>query len=305
MKKSNLNNLNKDFYKIFLFHGVIKKNKHIIRNYTNKHILEKNFINKIKFFKKNYNILSLEEIFFNIKNKLSLPPNTCAITFDDGFENNYSIAAPILEKFKIPTTFYFSTDFINNNSMSWIDKIEYAFEKTKKNTNILTWRVKTIKNNSKKKKILILEEIRRVLKNQNKNLLIEKIINSIFLQLEVIKINSLNNEIDKKISWSKVKKLISSNLFTIGGHSHRHISLTSVPLLEAKIEIDTSIKLFKKNTGINLEHYSYPEGQKKDFNINIKKYLKKRGIKICPAAISGFNNTKSDLFNLKRISINV
>ena len=78
-----------------------------------------------------------------------------------------------------------------------------------------------------------------------------------------------------------------------------------MPLIEAKIEIDTSIKLFKKNIEINLEHYSYPEGQKKDFNIDIKKYLKKRGIKICPAVISGFNNIKSDLFNLKRISIDV
>ena len=81
--------------------------------------------------------------------------------------------------------------------------------------------------------------------------------------------------------------------------------MTSIPLIEAKIEIDTSIKLFKKNIGINLEHYSYPEGQKKDFNVDIKKYLKKRGIKICPAAISGFNNIRSDLFNLKRIPIDV
>ena len=305
MINSNLKYSKKDFYKIFLFHGVIKKNKYIVRNYTNKHILEKNFINKIKFFKKNYNILSLEEIFFNIKNKISLPSNTCAITFDDGFENNYSVAVPILEKFKIPTTFYFSTDFINNNSMSWIDKIEYAFEKTKKSTIILPWNLKILDINSKKKKLLILDEIRKVLKQQNKNLIIEKFISNIFLQLRVKKINSLNNEIDKKISWSKVKKLISSNLFTIGGHSHRHISLTSVPLLEAKIEIDTSIKLFKRNIGINLEHYSYPEGQKKDFNIEIKKYLKKTGIKICPTAISGFNNIKSDLFNLKRISIDV
>ena len=305
MKNSNLKHLNKNFYKIFLFHGVIKKNKHIVRNYTNKHILEKNFINKIKFFKKNYNILSLEEIFFNIKNKIPLPPNTCAITFDDGFENNYSVAIPILEKFEIPTTFYLSTDFINNNSMSWIDKIEYAFEKTKKSTIILPWSLKTLDINSKKKKILVLDEIRKVLKHQNKNSIIEKVINNIFLQLEVKKINSLNSEIDKKISWSKVKKLIRSKLFTIGGHSHRHISLTSIPLIEAKIEIDTSIKLFKKNIGINLEHYSYPEGQKKDFNVDIKKYLKKRGIKICPAAITGFNNIRSDLFNLKRIPIDV
>ena len=51
------------------------------------------------------------------------------ISFDDGFENNYSIAAPILDYFKLNATFYFSTDFVQNNSKSWIDKIEYCFEK--------------------------------------------------------------------------------------------------------------------------------------------------------------------------------
>ena len=57
-----------------------------------------------------------------------MPRNAYAITFDDGFENNYSLAAPILDDFNLPATFYFSTDFIENNSMSWIDKIEYCVE---------------------------------------------------------------------------------------------------------------------------------------------------------------------------------
>ena len=307
MKKNNLNHFiksNKNFYKIFLFHGVIRKNKHVIRNYTNKHILEKNFVNRIKFIKKNYNILSLEKIFFLIKKKLPLPDNTCAITFDDGFENNYSVAAPILKRYKIPTTFYFSTDFINNNSMSWIDKIEYVFEKTKKKTIILPWNNKPLQINSNKKKKLILDEIRKVLKRKNNNSKIEKFVNDVFVQLDVKKTLSLNGGIDKKMNWSKVRKLNNFNLFTIGGHSHRHISLTSVPLDEAKIEIDKSLKFFKKKIGICLKHYSYPEGQKKDFNIAIKKYLKKKGIKICPAAITGYNSIRSNLFNLKRISIN-
>ena len=306
MKKNNLNHFiksNKNFYKIFLFHGVIRKNKYVIRNYTNKHILEKNFFNKIKFIKKNYNILSLEKIFFLIKKKLPLPDNTCAITFDDGFENNYSVAAPILKRYKIPTTFYFSTDFINNNSMSWIDKIEYVFEKTKKKTLILPWNNNSRQINNNQKKKLILDEIRKVLKRKNKNSIIENFVKDVFKQLDVKKILSLNSEIDKKINWSKVRKLNNCNLFTIGGHSHRHISLTSVPIGEAKIEIDKSLKFFKKKIGINLKHYSYPEGQEKDFNISIKKYLKKKGIIICPAAISGYNSINSNFFNLKRISI--
>ena len=47
------------------------------------------------------------------------------------------------------------------------------------------------------------------------------------------------------------------------------------------------------------------EGQRKDFNANIIKYLKRKGIKICPSAIPGYNNNRSNPFRLRRISINV
>ena len=73
----------------------------------------------------------MDEISDIIKHKKDLPKNSFAITFDDGFENNYKIAAPILKKYNLKSTFYFSTELVENNSMSWIDKVEYAFEKSK------------------------------------------------------------------------------------------------------------------------------------------------------------------------------
>ena len=44
---------------------------------------------------------------------------------------------------------------------------------------------------------------------------------------------------------------------------------------EAKKQIITSINLFKLKAGINLKHYSYPEGKKADFNNKIISILKK------------------------------
>ena len=114
-------------FRIFLFHGVIKKNIYKIRNYNNKHILEKDFFSIIKFLKENGNNLSINQLVELIKKRRY--KKILFDFFDDGFENNYSIAAPILDYFKLNATFYFSTDFVQNNSMSWIDKIEYCFEK--------------------------------------------------------------------------------------------------------------------------------------------------------------------------------
>ena len=51
----------------------------------------------------------MNEIIFMIK-KQTIPKRSFVITFDDGFENNYSVAAPMLDDLNIPATFYFSID---------------------------------------------------------------------------------------------------------------------------------------------------------------------------------------------------
>jgi hypothetical protein len=158
-------NIPKNNFVIFLFHGVIEKNLFEVRNYTRKHILKKEFLKILKLLKKKGNILSLDEIFYCIKNNINLPRNAYAITFDDGFENNYSLAAPILDDLNLPSTFYFSTDFIENNSMSWIDKIEYCVELKKKGEVYIPWLKRKISFDSKKSKIILLDNIRYFVKN--------------------------------------------------------------------------------------------------------------------------------------------
>lgn len=294
--------IKKNFFNIFLFHGVIKKNTYQIRNYTQKHILEKSFLKYLRFLKKNSNIMSLDEIAYSLQNNYNLPSNACALTFDDGFENNYTVAAPILDDLNIPVTFYFSTDFIENNSMSWIDKIEYCLENTKKGTISLPWLKKSINFNNDRSKISILNQIRKNVK-QNFKIKTNKLVESIFNQCNLKDPKKLDNFLDKKINWKQVKNLRRNSLFKIGGHSHNHLSLGSLSKKDVNFQINKSFELFKKRAGIKLTNYSYPEGAKIDYNNYIINVLKTKGIKICPTAIAGVNKMNTDLFNLKRIML--
>lgn len=56
--------------------------------------------------KKNYNIVTLEKAASFISKKEKPPARTIAVTFDDGFENNYTVAYPILKKYNIPATMF-------------------------------------------------------------------------------------------------------------------------------------------------------------------------------------------------------
>ena len=51
-------------------------------------------------------------------------------------------------------------------------------------------------------------------------------------------------------------------------------------------------------------HYSYPEGQKIDYNNDVIETLINNNIRCCPTAIEGTNNNNlGSLFNLKRITV--
>ena len=55
-----------------------------------------------EYFSKDYNIVSLDEAYDIIKNERDVEnPNLLAFTFDDGYDNNYTLAYPILEELGI------------------------------------------------------------------------------------------------------------------------------------------------------------------------------------------------------------
>jgi peptidoglycan/xylan/chitin deacetylase (PgdA/CDA1 family) len=45
-----------------------------------------------------------------------------AITFDDGYMDNYELAAPILKTFHLPATFFITTQFIGSDFVPWWDE---------------------------------------------------------------------------------------------------------------------------------------------------------------------------------------
>ena len=56
-----------------------------------------------------------------------IPPGSVAVTFDDGFLDNHTVARPILSKHRVPATFFVTTDFVENNRPIWFEVVAFAF----------------------------------------------------------------------------------------------------------------------------------------------------------------------------------
>ena len=100
-----LSKLRENTFSIFLFHGVIEDINTGIRNYTRKHLRAEEFEILIKRLKMKGNPISMDDVIWHNENGEKLPPYSYGITFDDGFENNYTIAEPILNSLKTPAIF--------------------------------------------------------------------------------------------------------------------------------------------------------------------------------------------------------
>ncbi len=124
---------------IFLFHGVIRPLQTEVRNYTRKHLPVDDFVAVLRSLKARGTPVSMDDVIADRAGRAPLPQHAFAITFDDGFANNLTVAAPILAEEKVPATFYVTTDFIDRNRMSWIDRIEYAVEAVRQGSLRCPW----------------------------------------------------------------------------------------------------------------------------------------------------------------------
>ena len=86
----------------------------------------KSFRLQMEVLAKYFQVLPLEELIHRAREG-SVPRRSIAITFDDGYEDNYENGFPILKKMGIPATIFLATGGINNQEMLWHDKIFCGF----------------------------------------------------------------------------------------------------------------------------------------------------------------------------------
>ena len=76
-------------------------------------VLPEDFDRQMAYLKENgYNTINTDQLYDYMVNGAELPENPIMITFDDGYEDNYQNAYPILKKYGFTGTIFVITDFV-------------------------------------------------------------------------------------------------------------------------------------------------------------------------------------------------
>ncbi|MEW6608824.1 MAG: polysaccharide deacetylase family protein [bacterium] len=255
------------------------------------------FEKQIKYLSKKYNIISLEDIAVHIKEGKELPRNSLAITFDDGYKDNYLNAYPILKKYGATATFFLVAGCIDGKDILWTHRIIHLVKETKK------------KEISLENHLLKFETVKDKLVSIN-------ILNSIILHLDQSKREEFITDLTRKfeveinreelshkymLSWDEVKKMEG---MSFGGHTVTHCNLPHCSYEYAREEIEGSKKILEEKIGKPINLFSYPNGTiEAHFNEENKKLVKEAGFICAVTSLDGLVDNKSDPYELRRKGI--
>ncbi len=287
---------------IFLFHGVVEESHYCVRNYMRKHLTREVFVRALEQLAACGHPISLAGVVDHCASGEPFPPRSFAISFDDGFENNFSVAAPILNDFEVPATFFVTSSFIEHNLMSWVDRIEHCLEHVRCGELRLPWADRPQAFSGPESKITLLEQIRCAAKS-DPSVDLDELVSDVFAQCQVPQIAASDDPLDRKMSWRQVAELARHDLFTVGGHGHTHRIMTFLDDDALESEVSTCLDSLGRSAGVTARHYSYPEGLAHCYCDRVIEVLKRHGIVCCPTAREGTNALDANLFELKRIPV--
>jgi len=85
----------------------------VLPNHESDPLLPSLFESHLQYLKQHYVVVSLREVAEYLASGRPLPKRAVVITFDDGYQDNYEVAFPLLKKYDLHATIFVVTGFIN------------------------------------------------------------------------------------------------------------------------------------------------------------------------------------------------
>ena len=193
-----------------------------------------------------------------------LPRDAVAITFDDGYACNALVAAPMLESFGCPATFFVFSDAIERQEEFWWDQVEVIVHARQFNWQA-AMRLLTSRSVTGLDQIvpegpgplalyLALWQAVHRLRADERRVFLDELRNH-------LELNKAPRSTHRPMTKMELRGLATNSLFEIGGHTATHPSLPTLDPAEQEREIVGGSNILRLTTGKPIRTFSYPFGE--------------------------------------------
>jgi peptidoglycan/xylan/chitin deacetylase (PgdA/CDA1 family) len=238
---------------------------------------------QIAYLKKHFNVMNLKE-FYQVLTTDKVPDNTIVLSFDDGHQDFFTNAWPIIKKYDITATLFITTGFVDNQCWLWPDLLRYILLNTQKSQveiNDLGMFDLTKQRTSK---------AWNTIADYCLTLTAEKraqFIKALAEQLGVV-VTSEPQPPFMPVNWHQLREMQTQGL-DVGSHSVTHPILSLVTAEDLDLELAASKLRIEQELHCVPQGVCYPNGMANDISTQVTSCSKKYyqyGVVAYPAPIS-------------------
>lgn len=251
------------------------------------------FAARMQHIARHYVVLPIEDLAERLRDGRA-PSNALALTFDDGYRDSLTHAAPILARYGLPATIFLTTGYVGTAEMPWYDLLALGLKTTRRESVSLR-SDEDLPLHSTRERLDALQATLRHLKrlpDDERRRVVDRMIDDLAPSTP---------DAQKRVmlSWGEVDALRGLG-FSIGAHTVSHPILARVETEAAWREIHGSKATIERTLGVTVRGFAYPNGGTDDYSPETVRLVERAGFTCAVTTRRGLNTTRTPRFELRR-----
>ena len=245
----------------------------------------------LKFLEQRFAIVEMDEFMAAIaKGKVQV----CTLTFDDGWEDNFRVAYPILRARGLTATIFLPTDFIGTRKKLPEERLTRILNGGHRRECVEELRARLVRSNLLPEAALSEEQ---VLQSFFKRFSFDQKMS--FLEWGERRNGDDDPSVTSFLDWEQVKTMDAGGM-TFGSHTRRHTILPVNPQEFTREELQGSKKKLMQELGKEAKYFAYPNGMHDTVSVRL---VQEAGYRAAFATSRAVTNARSDIFSLPRVPL--
>lgn len=267
-------------------------------------VTQPTFAMHMRLLRREFNVISLDEFVARIESHRPFDPNSCLVTFDDGWRDTYDEAWPILQECRIPAVVFLSTGFIGTARMFWQEEIGAALVDAWRRARAdeafrrraqaqlaehgLDGMLAADESSSRATALTMVRDVKGRMVDTR----------PIVDALRALNGAPARTPVDAFMDWDQVEEMYAGGV-AFGGHGVSHRLLPALSTGEARDEVTQSRQDIEARLGAGVRAFAYPNG---DWNADVAEAVRDAGYAVAFGTAEGPVDA-GDRYALRRVNM--
>jgi peptidoglycan/xylan/chitin deacetylase (PgdA/CDA1 family) len=239
------------------------------------------------------NVVPLDEGLQALRAGRPLPPRAVAITFDDGYRDQLDVAVPMLERLRLPATFFLVPGLLDGDDRPWWEVLGWVFARATRQ--VVAWEGRTLGLRDDAERRACLVTVGELLKRRDRAAREQAV------QELIDRCRPAGSPGDRArfLDWAGADELARRG-FTTGSHSQHHAILSQESETEQRHDLAGSRKRLEQELDVPVDLLAYPNGTLLDYDDATMEAARAAGYAYAVTTVTGWNQPVTPRLELRR-----